>query len=36
MCRRAGMEILDAEDVGEVGNGGLEDLGCVGGREWRF
>ena len=24
MCRRAGMEILDAEDVGEGGNGGLE------------
>ena len=36
MCRRAGMEVLESYEVGEGGNGGLESLGCVGGREWRF
>ena len=36
MCRRVGMEVLEALEVGEGGNGGLEDLGCRGGREWRF
>ena len=29
---RAGMEIQGAEDVEEGGDGGLEGLGCAGGR----
>ena len=30
------MEILEAYEVGEGGNGGLEDLRCVRGREWSY
>ena len=38
ISRRAsrGMEILEAWEVREGGNGGVEGLGCRGGREWRF
>ena len=36
MCRRAGMEILEAWEVEEGGNGGLEGLGCRGGWERRI